>query len=278
MTGLDGLLVAISISEPGEPELAARGLTQTHLRHAFVELARQLLAADASLSYGGDLRTGGYTRTLHALLRTYRRPDRPAAHRNHWYLAPPIATTVSTAERAELAPYLTVGTVPAPEPAAPDESESVSAARGFTAMRQAMTRDAAARVLLGGRLSGQAGRWPGLTEEAYLARKAGQPQYLAGGLGGATARLTAARTGEWPAELTTDHQLTQAGNPDDYQQLLAADLPPTEPQFLDLLTQPPVDNGLDDTDNQRLATTTDLDEINALILRGLHHRFPGPTV
>jgi len=77
MSAFDGI-AAISISDPPDRELAQRGLSADHLRHAFVELARQILAAGGSLAYGGDLRSGGYTETLLALLRTYSRPDRPA--------------------------------------------------------------------------------------------------------------------------------------------------------------------------------------------------------
>jgi len=47
-------------------------------------------------------------------------------------------------------------------------------ARCLTAMREKMNTDINARVLLGGRLEGFMGRYPGLAEEALLAKRSGK--------------------------------------------------------------------------------------------------------
>jgi hypothetical protein len=45
--------IAVSISD--SPDLAARGLGERHLCDVMVEVARHLIAAGATLVYGGDL-------------------------------------------------------------------------------------------------------------------------------------------------------------------------------------------------------------------------------
>ena len=73
-----------------------------------------------------------------------------------------------------------------PEPAADTPEHACWRARGYTAMREQMNADIQARVLLGGRIEGTTGPWPGLVEEAWLALKAQKAVFLLGGFGGAT--------------------------------------------------------------------------------------------
>ena len=56
-------------------------------------------------------------------------------------------------------------------------------ARGLTAMRERITALSQARLVIGGRLTGLAGLWPGVVEEAWLSLKRKQPLYAAGGFG-----------------------------------------------------------------------------------------------
>jgi hypothetical protein len=70
-TPLKGKLIGLSISNP--PDLAERGMNLVHLEDAMVECARYLLVQGASLGYGGDLRPGGFTTILFALVRTHNR-------------------------------------------------------------------------------------------------------------------------------------------------------------------------------------------------------------
>ena len=54
--------------------------------------------------------------------------------------------------------------------------------RSLTEMRSQMNDQTAARVLLGGQVSGFKGKYPGLLEEALFALRAKKPLYLVGGL------------------------------------------------------------------------------------------------
>jgi hypothetical protein len=256
--------VGISVSPPDERELEARGVTEDHVRHAFVEIARQILAAGGSLAYGGDLREHGYTRTLIALLRTYSRADRPPSERIRQYLARPVWDGMNREDAAEVAVFAT----PVRVQRAADHAPGSRAARAsdFTAMRERMIAETDARIVLGGRLAGQQGRWPGLVEEAYLALRARQPLFVVGGLGGAAARVTDALRGEWPPELTTEFQVAHT---EGYSELLEAKIGAPSDRLREAFRTAELRNGLDDAENALLFETSDLDLIVALILRGL---------
>ncbi len=280
MTVLEHLRVGISVSD--SPDLAERGLGDPHLRHAYIELARHVLAAGGSLAYGGDLREDGYTAALLELLETYESPGRPAAERVSDYLAWHLFRQLSTRERAYLAGLATVVGVPAPPDVDPDlpglydgtsDLARWSRARCLTAMRVRMTADIDVRVVLGGRTTGGAGFYPGIYEETALAVGAGVPIFLLGGYGGAAARLAAAVRGQVPGELTLSGQLAadptygklveQAARMNtriSYEDIVA---PLTEGSFRAL------GNRLDEAENDVLLDSWDVDEMIALVMRGL---------
>jgi hypothetical protein len=257
-------LVAISVSDPPDRDLEQRGLAPEHVRHAFVEMARQVLAAGGSLAYGGDLRAGGYTETLTALLRTYSRADRPAVGRVRQYLAWPVWKPMSASDGAALAVVATSVRVAPPVPAPPDGAPSRAAA--FTAMRKLMSQESQVRIVLGGRVDGQSGRWPGVVEEAYLAVRDGKPLFVLGGAGGAAARVAEAVQGEWPAELTSEYQREHTPV---HAELDGAGVGIEEDELRRTLQGANLANGLGEEDNRELMTTRDLDLMIALTMRGL---------
>ncbi len=243
--------VSISISAPEEPELARRGVSLDHVRHAYIELARQILAAGGSLAYGGNplADVPNYVQILIALLRTYSQPDRPPPERVQIYLAAPIWTKLDAKMRAEIGVFATITKV------AGVDGVALEAPLGdkvvgphFTAMREAMTAGTDARVVLGGRIVPPfVGIWPGIVEEAYLTLRAGEPLYVAGGLGGAAALVAdLVRSVERPHVALEDEQ-----------------------RLRDTFAGADLRNGLDDDENDLLSRTADLDLIVALVLRGL---------
>ncbi len=52
-------------------------------------------------------------------------------------------------------------------------------------MRRKLSQDSQARIILGGKMEGYAGRYPGIVEEAFEAVKLELPLYIVGGFGGA---------------------------------------------------------------------------------------------
>lgn len=253
--------VAISVSDPAPEELARRGLTRRHVQHAFIEIARQVLAAGGDLAYGGDLRKGGYTQILIALLHTYPRQDRPAAERIRQYLASYLFEEQERAETEELARVAALVVVEGP-----GEEEDAGSAISLLRMRKAMAAQTDCRVLLGGRLQGQSGRWPGLVEEAYWTVAEGRPLFVLGGAGGAAARLAAAMRGEWPRELTTEFQLEHTPA---HEQAAALGVGPDEEELRGSLQGLRPENGLSAEENEQLQETSDLDLMVAMTMKGL---------
>ena len=275
------IVVGISISEPAEEELVRLGLSELHVRHVFVELVRYVLAAGGSIAYGGDFRAGGYTEALFDLVRTYNPKDLTGPERVFNYLAWPLWTEITGDERASLANVATLISVPAPNGAPENLAERAKRtppellwySLALTEMRKLMTSKIGARVIIGGRVSGQQGLYPGLIEEADLALREGVPLFVAGGVGGCGRLLAKSLCGRSLQELTLQYQQEHTER---YDELLnearAAGL---EPDYEELARRfassgmGNLRNGLNETENQHLADSINIDEIVALILRGL---------
>lgn len=277
------VVVGLSISEPGEDELVQLGLSEMHVRHAFIEIVRHLLARGWAVAYGGDLRAAGYTEALFDLVRTYDLAGVPGPDRVLSYLAWPIWLDVTAAQRAELANIATIKEVAPPEgapsslPALPDRrpSDLLWYSLALTAMRVQMNSEISARIVLGGRVHGQQGLYPGVAEEAALSLRSGVPLYVIGGFGGCGRVVASALTGSRPVELSPDYQLERTPR---YAELLdAARSAGRAPSFSDMIdtfaeaSAENLNNGLGATENSRLFATDDIDEATALILRGLRY-------
>jgi len=275
------LVVGVSISEPPQDDLIERGLSELHVRHTFVEVVRHILAAGWSVAYGGDFRAAGYTETLFDLIRTYDRPDVLGPERVLAYLAWPTWTTLTDTDVAEIANIATLKSIAAPAgaPAAIrlDKSmeplDRVWLSQSLSMMRNQMTTEIDARVVLGGRVSGQQGLYPGVAEEAMLAASAGRPLFVAGGFGGCARAIAEALGGRAPRELSVEYQLA---NTSGCGELVSAALGVgLEPDFEAMLQELRAAgdgeqyNRLTAAENQDLITTDDADKVVSLVLRGL---------
>jgi hypothetical protein len=211
---LAGVTIGLSIAE--SPDLERLGFSEAHLRLAMIQIARYLLAAGATLAYGGDLRREGYTEALIDLVRAHHRAGFTRYRRIESYLAWPIHLSLAPEQEAEwidevhfarVEPPADLGVDPGKAPAGDDPRAPYLRTRCLTAMRERMNRDLRARILLGGRLAGYSGKYPGLAEEAYLALREGKPLFLLGAYGGCTGSLIRALRGESPGELGAAFQL-----------------------------------------------------------------------
>lgn len=275
------LLVGVSVSEPSEDELIPLGLSELHIRHAFIEIVRHILAADWSVAYGGDLRPRGYTQALIDLVRTYERTTLSGPEHVTCYLAWPGWMDLTDADRAELANIASVVRVPAPSDAPgylpslseQNPNERLWNALALRAMRERMATDLGAAVVVGGRVAGQQGLLPGVIEEAVTALSLRVPLFVAGGFGGCGRLIARALDGEKPDELSVDFQ---SAHTDHYSDLFeAAARAGTAPNYTELLSDfssrgvSGLGNGLGEHENRRLLSTDDIDELIALVLRGL---------
>ncbi len=286
-------LVALSVSPTAPADMHRRGLSELHLRFVFTELVRHLLAAGACIAYGGRLDEPAdlepnFTRVMLDMVSGYRPDLRPDDSRLVSFAS---ATVWADDDPARLAAYQQIvatyqGRFQVEQcPAAPLQAvaaqPATQAVLALTSMREQMAAQCAARVVIGGRLDKYAGRYPGVIEEAILTvgsvGTAGRPcaLYVVGGFGGGGAALAAHLAGESPPELTQQWQLDNVPAARELAPLLA-DTPYALQLDADLATALPpgnwaaLRNGLTDANNQRLATTTDVDEVVALVLRGLH--------
>ncbi len=279
--------IGLSISDSAD--LPMRGFGPAHLRDAASEFARFLLAAGATLAYGGDLRQGGFTEVLFELLTAYRAISGEAVDAIQSYLAWPIYLDLDATQRARLKntarfhpiePPANLGIsaagITSAKQVPPTTAENrVAWARSLTAMRECMNAEIHARLLLGGQARGL-GKYPGLAEEALLALRAGKPVYLIGVFGGCAEAVIEALRGNKPAALTIDYQAAE-DVPRAAIELYNSQLPPgAEPIDYKVLTAElegfgiaGLNNGLDAAENERLLTTMNLPEMIALVLRGV---------
>ena len=286
---LDGMVVALSISDPPAEDMKARLLTPGHLNAAWVAFARHVLAAGARPAYGGDLRRGGYTEILFDLVRAYGDSGAPLPRDSvvSW-LSWPLSAHLTAGDRAGLPSTIDLRTPPAPPdveldpavfvpPTTPERRYAWT--RALAIMRDEMAEATHARVLLGGQLRA-AGAWPGLAEEAWrhLRHDPPRPIYLVGAYGGMTAALIEALEGGQPEALTAAFQLADDLRRESFAHYndRAAQVPGADPcdfaeltRFFHEVGVEGLDNGLDPAQNRRLFVTTSLVEQVGLVLEGL---------
>lgn len=279
---LEGKNVAISISE--SPDSSSLGIGKAMFEDLSVELARHLLVSGAHLVYGGDLRPDGFTELFKDLAYQYGIYEKDKTLKNYFtnYLAWPIYIGMTPATQAEYKScrvHCQKAAIPDTIPVAlrdlmvpPTTVENMYYwAESLRAMRQEMESHIDARIILGGRITGFKGYMPGLYEEATYAAKANHPLFLLGGFGGASARLIQLIKGETSSE----ELFAECCSNHSYQDFVSyLDKEKEEMNFkaLDVFSNnmDVLKNGLSKEDNERLFVTTNVTEIIALVLKGLH--------
>lgn len=308
---LNGLKVALSISE--SDDLSDFGQSQAHLLSAMIEIARHILTRGGTIAYGGDLREKkqyGFTRQLLQLIYAYKDLNRPALERVWSFLAYHVAAELPKNEEAKLLDLARFEKVLPDNVAArfdlkrdfrriiPDDSPEhrYVRARCLTSMREAMVGTTDARIVLGGRVSGHQGKYPGILEEASLTLGI-KPLYLIGAFGGcARLLILALRDKHNPEALTPQYQaehprIARYQAADSTARAERVPFEELDKAYRDhvadpLLPSPPIDykglvakfqmaeikdlrNGLDQNDNNELFVTPDLDRIVTLLVKGL---------
>lgn len=284
---LSGKTIGLSISE--STDLQALGFDEMHLRDVLIEFTRQLLSRDATVAYGG-VPLAGFTQVLFDLVRAHNSSGVPQAYRPlHNYVAWPLHLKVDEDAEAELIKVGRFHRVSLPEDLKADPGEFLKPdttenryvwARSLTTMRERMNEQTDARVLMGGKVSGYTGKYPGLLEEAHLALRASKPLFLLGAFGGCTRAVIELIEGGSPENLTQDFQRRDEA----YKRLIkeynsrAAANPALGLEAIDYESvsrafreagPAGLRNGLDAEENRRLFHAVDPDEIIHLVLKGL---------
>ena len=175
------LSIGLSVSE--SESWKSLGLIAEHQDDFVTDISRELILLGARLLWGGDLRPGLGGR-LAMLVRAYHQADHAPQDHIVCYLAWPIHHNAPTENLQERRAFADVLCLPPPDSVNPPDLGAFNALC-FSIMRKDMARDSQARIILGGRLTGYAGRYPGIAEEALETINSGVPLYIVGGFGGA---------------------------------------------------------------------------------------------
>lgn len=260
MKRLAGKIVALSTSEADD--LATRGLSPLHQRNLVVDLAGQLFALEARIAYGGDFRKDGYTELLVVVQRAHARLTGTAAPSIASYLFEPLPAGMR-AEYADAIRFVDVKFFDVERLA--DHSAAARArsqAMNLRAMRSEIARDVVALVAVGGRASRYTGWRPGIAEEIASAVTAGKPVYLVGGFGGAA--------GCYAEAAYLGGEIPSAPAPPQLEEETTGGLAlPSAYEVVEALRGQRLRNGLTKSENARLASAVDPDEIVVLVLTGL---------
>lgn len=186
----------IGVSVSNSSNLAELGLIAEHVEDDLVEVTRYLVAAGATVVYGGDLRQGGFTGLLLEVVARHQARD-DVSIRFENFLAWPVHAALSLESLAEISLlFQPVGRLVL---LAQDGSELTFDERckfdkvvvgddvwapALTAMRGTLAAHCDARIVAGGATSAFKGSMPGIAEETLLSLKAGKPTFVTGALGG----------------------------------------------------------------------------------------------
>lgn len=286
-TNLKNKQIAISISE--SEDIMSFGGADALIRDITIEISRHILISGAKLVYGGDLRSQGFTELFKDLSSQYGQLEKSDNTTKYFtnYFAWPISLNLTEGQKAEFK-YSRVNTeiVEAPVECPPDKIQEFLPpttpennflwAKSLTKMREHMESNVNARIILGGRVSGFKGKYPGIIEEFVISKKHNHPIYLLGGFGGASKVVadiieggdgsylkTTTKADSAYNELIKYYNTTSLTSPIDYDEIITA-------IQKDGITG--LNNGLEDDENKILFHSTNVLEIVALVLKGLNSK------
>lgn len=189
-SALMGKRVAISVSE--SDDLARLGLHAAHLDLAVAELTRAIVFAGGTVVYGGRI-DWGFTRIVLDEAERYRESGGAFEHYVPYteHSEVPIEDLQAYASQLSLKACVRLVDAAGVEQSVAEASTTsfaradVNSSDSLTAMREVTSRISDARVILGGKVAGFTGAFPGVAEEAAMTVAQGKPLYIAGGFGGA---------------------------------------------------------------------------------------------
>lgn len=279
--------IAISISD--SEDIEELGFSKIHQQDIILEITRYLIINGATLIYGGDLRSQGYTFLFSEIVQQYIYKNE---NKNYYknYFSFPIYVDMPASSRLDFKKNgVEIIKVEPPEKLNVDEKEFYVPntnknlfiwAESLLKMRNEMNDDSDARIFMGGAKTNFKGKYPGLLEEALLSLEKNKPTYLIGAFGGITKSIIKSLLNQEVEELTEVWQ--RKSNPkysdfiDFYNQKEKVEKINYDERnkFLNEYTIGKLckNNGLTETDNMRLFETIHFPEIIYLILKGLKEK------
>ena len=273
--------VGISISE--NADITKYGFEYIHLQDYMVEIARYLLVCGVTLAYGGDIHYNhkfNFVKILVDLVRTHNKEHKDIPQRIYNFIPYPYYKNIDVNEKAELINIATFVEIPPIDEKAIGEdplSERYNIARNLSKMREIMDNEINARIIIGGKIEGYKGKYPGVLEETYIALKNNKPVFLLGAFGGVAKSIIHCLKGETPDELTEEYQLSNLEYKEfyhyyndqakkegfetiDYSKIV---------KFLKSIGISGLNNGLSNEENEVLFKTSNVIEAVTLVSKGL---------
>jgi len=281
---LSKMKVAISISE--SEEIEDLGLSDYHLKDISIEIARYLIVNGAMMLYGGDLRHEGYTSIFSELANQYKYLKSKADFFVN-YFPFPLSQKITLVERAafkanqvkmELLPAAkTLGRIDLAEGYNPIENKAdrYIIAECLSEMREKITSESNARILIGGRQKEYVGYMPGVYEEALYSIRLKQPIYLIGGFGGVTKSIISLILNKKSDVFTNEFQFSSTFLMEfkEYSKMKSSttlDYDALNAEIAELSLEIIANrNGLSIEENQILFESTNIHELVFLIIKGL---------
>lgn len=210
---LKGHVVNVSISESDDS--ARLGFPDWQVNRVTIQVVAALFGQGASIVFGHDWRRDGVMEAVHAFALQVQPPvplspeeAGMAGQPLLWNLLPwPDVPTLPAEDLERLRSTLRVEQAGLPEELRRFDREGERTipdsppfrylrARGLTFLRHRLDKVSTARLCLGGRRAGSAGRYPGVIEEALFAVTSSKSLYVASMLGGAAAQIVDAIEGK----------------------------------------------------------------------------------
>ena len=273
--------IAISISESAD--LPASGIGEEMYKDLTIEITRHILKANGRLLYGGNLREKGYTELFKELSRQYGQREKAESDviyiKN--YLTWPLFNNITLEQKANyMSSRIKLVSAEVGEFVQPFETSlylpystidnRLKWASSLVKMREQMTEDSAARIIVGGKTQDFKGYMAGIAEEYKIALEKKQPVYLIGGFGGAAHVLADI------IEKKTDSSSLRnmAFATDDYDEIYQwceEHKRHVDYEFFDSVTLDDLNNGLTEEENKTLFHSVNIIEIVSILLKGLNN-------
>ena len=272
----------IGISISNNEDIKKYGYEYIHLQDSMNEIARYLLVIGCELVYGGDIHYKhdyNFVNSLFELATTHNKENKQIPQKITNFLAYPLYKKIDVADRAKLVKVATFREI---EPlliinGKKVTDQRISFALNLSSMRNEMNEYIDARIIMGGKVSGFSGVYPGILEEALLALRKEKPLFIIGSFGGVSKLL---------AELITDQisekefidKLKFNEDYDFFKEKYNEFVENTDVEEIDyhrVLCEIKdrgivgLNNGLSKEENEKLFVTNNIIEVVTIILKGL---------
>lgn len=279
---------SIAISVSNSENLNEFGLDEQHLNDISIELARYIIANDGTALYGGDLRENGFTKYFEELSSQYTRNDEDKLAFINYFAHPFLNKIDKKFVRDFKSKRIGLKKISCPNSIQfdceknyqpyTDINDRYIFSECFRVLREKMTEDCNAKIIVGGKISNYLGYIPGVLEEAIYQIESEKPLYIIGGFGGVSNEISKLIFGECSTVLSNEYQYNSQFL-QDFKKFVN-----DKYKFIDYksinnlfsnfnLKTLSTNNFLTEDENRRLFISKNIHEITYLIMKGINKAF-----